>query len=55
MVGGDLRVLGAADGMPPLPLTRMGLIHAPGAASEETKALAEAIRFCVAAPVRQAA
>jgi DNA-binding transcriptional LysR family regulator len=55
MVGGDLRVLGAAEGMPLLPMTRMALIHAPGVASEETKALAEAIRFCVAAPVRQAA
>jgi hypothetical protein len=33
----------------------MGLIHAPGRATEEARALAEAIRLTVAAPVRRAA
>ena len=55
MVGEGLRVLGRSDGLPELPMTRMGLIHAPGRASEEAKALAEAIRQSVGAPARPAA
>jgi DNA-binding transcriptional LysR family regulator len=55
MVGEGLRVLGRGEGLPELPVTRMGLIHAPGRASEEAKALAEAIRQSVGASARQAA
>ena len=55
MVGEGLSVLGRDDGLPDLPMTRMGLIHAPGRASEEAEALAEAIRQGVGAPTRQAA
>ena len=55
MVGEGLRILGRADGLPELPLTRMGLIHAPGRPSEETKALANAIRETVSLAVRRAA
>ncbi len=55
MVGEGLRILGPDSGLPKLPLTRMGLIHAPGRASEEAKALAEAIRLTVGASVRRAA
>jgi hypothetical protein len=33
----------------------MGLIHAPGRPTEEAKALADAIRWTIAAPERQAA
>ncbi len=56
MAGDDLRVLGADEGLPSLPLTRMGLIHAPGHTSEEAKALAEAIRGAIgAAAARKAA
>jgi hypothetical protein len=55
MVGEGLRILGAKDGLPELPLTRMGLIHAPGHQSEETKALANAIRETVTLPSRRAA
>ena len=32
MVGDGLRILGPDEGLPELPLTRMGLIHAPGRA-----------------------
>src|SRR5271163_4730978 len=55
MVGPGLRVLGRNEGLPELPLTRMGLIHAPGRPTEEAAALAEAIRGTIAAPARQAA
>ena len=55
MVGPGLRVLGADEGLPKLPLTRMGLIHAAGRPTEEARALAEAIRQTIGAPVRQAA
>ena len=55
MVGEGLRILGRAEGLPELPLTRMGLIHAPGRPSEETKALANAIRETVSLPARRAA
>ena len=55
MVGPGLRVLGRAEGLPELPLTRMGLIHAPGRPTEEASALAEAIRGTIGAPARQAA
>ena len=47
MAGDELRVLGAEDGLPSLPPTRMGLIFAPGQISEESKALAEAIRATI--------
>ena len=55
MVGEGLRILGPEEGLPDLPMTRMGLIHAPGRASEEAKALAEAIRMTVGAQARRAA
>jgi hypothetical protein len=55
LVGDDLRVLGADEGLPSLPLTRMGLIRAPGRASEEATALAEAIRDAIGAAARKAA
>ncbi len=55
MVGPGLRLLGREHGLPELPLTRMGLIHAPGRPSEEASALAEAIRGTIGAPARQAA
>ncbi|MGD1035818.1 MAG: LysR substrate-binding domain-containing protein [Roseiarcus sp.] len=55
MVGDDLRVLGAEEGLPRLPSTRMGLIRAPGETSEEAKALAEAIRGALGAAQRKAA
>ncbi len=47
MVGDDLRVLGKEDGLPPLPLTRMGLIRASGRQSPEASAFAEAIRDAI--------
>jgi len=52
MVGSGLRVL---EGLPELPLTRMGLIHATGRQTEEVKALAEAIRMTIGAEARRAA
>jgi DNA-binding transcriptional LysR family regulator len=55
MVGQGLRVLGRNEGLPELPLTRMGLIHAPGRPTEEATALADAIRETIGAPARQAA
>jgi len=55
LVSEGLRVLGRNEGLPDLPLTRMGLIHAPGRPTEEAKALAEAIRLTIGAPARQAA
>jgi len=55
MAGADMRVLGAEVGLPRLPLSRMGLISAPGVASEEASALADAIRASVAQPRREAA
>ena len=55
MAGEGLRVLGPEEGLPPLPLTRMGLIHAPGRATGEAEALAEAIRMTVGALARCAA
>jgi len=55
MVGEGLRVLGADSGLPHLPTSRMGLIHRPGAATEEAKALAQAIRDTVPPANRLAA
>jgi DNA-binding transcriptional LysR family regulator len=55
MVGPGLRLLGRDQGLPELPLTRMGLIHAPGRPTEEASALADAIRGAIGAPARQAA
>jgi len=54
MVGDELRVLGEAEGLPALPVNRIGLIFAPGRPSEEAKALAEAVRGAVAVPARKA-
>jgi len=44
VVPADLRVLGPESGLPLLPTSRMGLIHAPGHQSQEAAALADAIR-----------
>ena len=55
MVGEDLQPIGAELGLPSLPSTSMGLIFAPGRASAETKALAEAIRGSLGDPARAAA
>ena len=55
MVGEGLRILGPEEGLPRLPPTRMGLIHAPGLLSEETKALANAIRETISLAMRRAA
>jgi DNA-binding transcriptional LysR family regulator len=55
MVGEGLRVLGSETGLPELPLTRMGLLHAAGRPSEEVRALADAIRSTVGAEARRAA
>jgi DNA-binding transcriptional LysR family regulator len=46
-VPADFRILGPESGLPRLSTTRMGLIHAPGHASEEAAALADAIRETV--------
>jgi DNA-binding transcriptional LysR family regulator len=55
MIGEGLRALGPAEGLPRLPISRMGLIHAPGAASEEARALAEAVRATIGDAGRMAA
>ncbi len=55
MVGEGLRVLGPGEGLPALPPTRMGLIHAAGRPTEETKALANAVRETVSLASRRAA
>jgi len=55
MIGDGLRVLGAADGLPSLPNSRMGIIHSAGAQSQEAKALAEAIRATIGGESRIAA
>jgi len=55
MVGPELKILGPEHGVPELPLTRMGLIHAPGRATPETEALAEAIRETLDLSERKAA
>ena len=55
LVGPGLKVLGRAEGLPELPLNRMGIIHAPGRQSEESKALSESIRETLASESRQAA
>jgi DNA-binding transcriptional LysR family regulator len=54
MLGEGLRVLGLAEGLPRLPLSRMGLIHS-AVTSEEAKALAEAIRGTIGEASRKAA
>ena len=54
MIGEGLRILGPAEGLPRLPLSRMGLIRS-AVASEEAKALAEAIRATVGEGARRAA
>ena len=55
LVGPGLKRLGRAEGLPDLPLNRMGLIHAPGRQSEEARALADAIRETIVFEARQAA
>jgi len=55
LVSEGLRRLGRNEGLPELPRNRMGLIHAPGRPTEEAKALADAIRWTIGAPARQAA
>ena len=54
MIGEGLRILGPAEGLPRLPLSRMGLIRS-AVASEDAKALAEAIRATVGEGARRAA
>jgi DNA-binding transcriptional LysR family regulator len=54
MIGEGLRILGPGDGLPRLPLSRMGLIRS-ALASEEAKALAEAIRATIGEGARKAA
>ena len=46
-VPADFRVLGPEFKLPRLPMSRMGLIHAPGHQSQEAAALADAIRATV--------
>ena len=55
MITEGLRQIGLEAGLPRLPNSCMGLIHAPGVHSEEAKALAEAIRATVAEAQRKAA
>jgi DNA-binding transcriptional LysR family regulator len=55
LVGPGLKRLGRAEGLPELPLNRMGLIHAPGRPSDEAEALADAIRETIVSEARQAA
>jgi DNA-binding transcriptional LysR family regulator len=55
LVGPGLKRLGRPEGLPELPLNRMGLIHAPGRQSEEANALADAIRETIVSEARQAA
>ncbi len=55
MIGEGLRALGPEFGLPKLPNTRMGLIFAHGALSEETRALAQAVRDTVPPAARLAA
>ncbi|HXT08466.1 MAG TPA: LysR substrate-binding domain-containing protein [Roseiarcus sp.] len=55
LVGEGLRVLGESEGLPPLPLTRMGLIHRAGATSPEARELAEAVRETIVTAERRAA
>jgi DNA-binding transcriptional LysR family regulator len=43
-VPADFKALGPESGLPPLETSRMGLIRAPGRASDEAEALADAIR-----------
>jgi DNA-binding transcriptional LysR family regulator len=54
MIGEGMRILGPTEGLPRLPLSRMGLIR-PAVASEEAKALAEAIRATIGEGARMAA
>jgi DNA-binding transcriptional LysR family regulator len=50
-----LKSIGEAEGLPPLPLTRMGLIRRPGHASREADALAQAARETISSGERRAA
>ena len=55
MLGEGLRIIGPEAGLPTLPMTRMGLIHRPGAPTAEAKALAQAIRETIPQASRMAA
>jgi len=55
LVTDGLRTLGAAEGLPPLPLTRMGLIRRAGRATDEADEMAEAVRETIGAVERKAA
>ncbi len=55
LVVNGLKTLGPETGLPPLPLTRMGLIRRAGAPSAEAQALAEAVRETVGGRERKAA
>ena len=55
LVFDGLRVLGPEAGLPPLPLTRMGLIRPAAPPTAEADALAEAVRETIAAGERKAA
>jgi len=55
LINNGLRAIGEAEGLPPLPLTRMGLIRRPGHASPEADALAQAARETISAGERRAA
>ena len=54
-VPADFRILGPESGLPRLPSSRMGLIHASGDLSQEAIALADAIRATVGVLQQQAA
>ena len=55
LVTDGLRMLGAAEGLPTLPMTRMGMIHRAGRASDEGEALAQAVRETIGDGERKAA
>lgn len=55
LIDEGLRQLPPDCGLPKMPLTRMGLIFAPGSATEETRALAQAIRDTIPENARLAA
>jgi DNA-binding transcriptional LysR family regulator len=55
LVVDGLKTIGAAEGLPSLPLTRMGLIRRAGRASDEADELAEAVRETIGAVERKAA
>jgi DNA-binding transcriptional LysR family regulator len=50
-----LKVIGPAEGLPALPMTRMGLIHRAGHATAEADELAQSVRESIGAVERKAA